>query len=149
MPSYFSVSTRARASISLRIWFAAYRSYKRIYHPFVDLGIRLSIAQFFLHSAMVQARTWHDALYLAGDKYSVSWLSPQHGGLLGAGIELICPILFALGLFTRAAAVPMAVLMPVAHTSYQPHHANLLFGATLPVYVIFTTRSSPYTSFIP
>ena len=81
MPSYFSVATRARASISLRIWFAAYRSYKRIYHPFVDLGIRLSVTQFFLHSAMVQAMTWHDALYLAGDKYSVSWLSPSARGV--------------------------------------------------------------------
>ena len=62
MPSYFSVATRARASISLRIWFAAYRSYKRIYHPFVDLGIRLAIAQLFLHSAKVHATTWHNAL---------------------------------------------------------------------------------------
>src|SRR5260370_22349354 len=80
MPSYFSVATRARASISLRIWFAAYRSYKRIYHPFVDLGIRLSIAQFFLKPAMVQAMTWHE--YLAGDNFSRSWLNPQHAALL-------------------------------------------------------------------
>src|SRR5260221_11830739 len=106
MPSYFSVATRARASISLRIWFAAYRSYKRIYHPFVYLGIRLSVAQFFLHSAMVQAMTSHDALYLAGDKYSVRWLSPQHAGLLRAGIELTWPVLFGLGLFPRAPAAP-------------------------------------------
>ena len=141
MPSYFSVATRARASISLRIWFAAYRSYKRIYHPFVDLGIRLSVTQFFLHSAMVQAMTWHDALYLAGDKYSVSWLSPQHAGLLRAGIELICPILFALGLFTRAAAIPMAILTLVAHTSSQTHDANLFLGATLIGYVMFGARA--------
>jgi len=139
MPSYFSVATRARASISLRIWFAAYRSYKRIYHPFVDLGIRLSIAQFFLKPAMVQAMTWHE--YLAGDNFSRSWLNPQHAALLGIGIELICPILLALGLFTRAAAVPMAILTLVAHTSYQTHDANLCLAAILIGYVMFGARA--------
>ena len=126
MPSYFSVATRARASISLRIWFTAYRSYKRIYHPFVDLGIRLTIAQLFLHSAKVQATTWHNPLNLAGDQYSMNWLSPQHAGLLGTGIEFICPVLFALGLFTRATAVPMGILTLFAHTSYQTYDANLV-----------------------
>jgi len=128
MPSYFSVATRARASISLRIWFAAYRSYKRIYHPFVDLGIRLAIARLFLHSAEVQATPWHN---LAGDKHSLNWLSPPHAGLLGTGIEFICPILFALGLFTRATAVPMAILTLSVHTSYQTRDANLFLGAIL------------------
>ncbi len=141
MPSHFSVATRARASISLRIWFAAYRSYKRIYHPFVDLGIRLSIAQFFLHSAMVQAMSWHDAPDLAGDKYAVSWLNPQHAELLGVGIEFICPILFALGLLTRAAALPMAILALVAHPSYQMHDANLFLGAILAGYAMFGARA--------
>src|SRR5258708_32525286 len=90
---------------------------------------------------MVQAMTSHDALYLAGDKYSVSWLSPQHAGLLRAGIELICPILFALGLFTRAAAIPMAILTIVAHTSSQTHDAYLFLGATLIGYVMFGARA--------
>src|SRR5258708_23711297 len=90
---------------------------------------------------MVQAMTSHDALYLAGDKYSVSWLSPQHAGLLRVGIELICPILFALGLFTRAAAIPMAILTLVAHTSFQTHDANLFLGATLVGYVMFCERA--------
>ncbi len=134
MPSHFSVATRARASISLRTWFAAYRSYKRIYHPFVDLGIRLSIAPFFLHSAM----GWHDALLAGYNRYSMNWLSP---GLLGAGIEFICPILFALGLFTRAAAVPMAIFALAAHTSYQTHDANLFLAAILIGYVMFGARA--------
>jgi len=141
MPSYFSVATRARASISLRIWFAAYRSYKRIYHPFVDLGIRLAVAQLFLHSAKVQATTSHNALNLADDNYSMNWLSPQHAGLLGTGIEFICPVLFALGLFTRATAVPMAILALFLHTSYQTHDANLFLGAILIGYVMFGPRA--------
>ena len=141
MPSPFSVAARARASISLRIWFAAYRTYKRVYHPFVDFGIRLAVAQLFLHSALIQAESWHNALTLAGDKYSMNWLDLQHAGLLGTGIEFICPVLFALGLFTRAAAVPMAILTLFAHTSYQTHDANLLLGAILIGYVVFGPRA--------
>ena len=133
MPSYFSVATRARASISLRIWFAAYRSYKRIYHPFVDLGIRLAIAQLSLHST-----SSHN---LVVDKYSSNWLNVQHLGLLGSGIEFICPILFALGLFTRAMAAPMAILTLLAHPSFQTHDANLFLGAILIGYVMFGPRA--------
>ena len=141
MPSYVSVATRARASISMRIWFAAYRSYKRIYHPFVDLGIRLSIAQLFFRSGLVKATHWQDALYLARFEYPVSWLDPELAAVLGISIELICPVLFALGLFTRAAALPMAILMIVVQTSYLALDTNLFLTAVLLSYVAFGARA--------
>ena len=104
MKSLFSVAGHARLRISLRLWFATYRSYRRVYHPVVDLGIRLSVAQAFFRSGLVKAMDWPGALYLAQFEYPVSWMSPVHAATIGTCIELVCPVLLALGLFTRAAA---------------------------------------------
>src|SRR5580658_9341303 len=106
MPALNSVAMLARARISLRLWFAAYRAYKRVYHPLVDLGVRLGVAQAYLHSGLVKALDWRDALILARYEYPVSWMSPEQAAVLGLAIELICPVLLALGLFTRLAALP-------------------------------------------
>jgi len=50
-------------------------------------------------------------------------------------------ILFALGLFTRATAVLMAILTLFAHTSYHTHDTNLFLGAILIGYVMFGPRA--------
>jgi NADH dehydrogenase/putative oxidoreductase len=120
---------------------AAYRAYKRIYHPFVDLGIRLAVAQAFLHSGMLKAFDWPRALYLAQHEYPVGWMRPDDAAILGLAIELICPILLSLGLFTRLAALPMAILALVMQTSYQSADTNLLWAAILFSYVVFGART--------
>ena len=141
MPSYFSVSTRARLSIYLRIWFAAYRSYKRIYHPFVDLGIRLSVAQSFIHYGMMEAINWQNASHFIRNAASISLFELQHPSALGIGLKLICPILFAFGLFTRIAALQMAIIVLAVHTDYQDHDTALLLAAILGGYVAFGARA--------
>ncbi len=135
------VAFRARARISLRLWFAAYRAYKRIYHPFVDLGVRLAVGQTFLHSGMLKALDWPRALYLAQHEYPVRWISPDHAAVLGLAIELVCPILLSLGLFTRLAALPMAILALVIQTNYQSADTNLFWAAILFSYVVFGART--------
>lgn len=141
MPSYFSVSTRARMSIYLRVLFAAYRSYKRIYHPFIELGIRLSVAQSFLHYGMMEAINWQDASHFIRNAASISLFELQHPSALGIGVKLICPILFAFGLFTRIAALQMAVILFAVHTDYHDHDTSLLLAAILAGYVAFGARA--------
>src|SRR5579859_264619 len=141
MPAINAVALLARVRISLRLWFAAYRAYKRVYHPFVDLGVRLSVAQAFFHSGIIKALDWSDALYLARYEYPVSWMSPEHAAALGLGIELVCPVLLALGLFTRLAAAPMAILAIVIQTNYHALDTNLLWAVILFSYVVFGARA--------
>jgi NADH dehydrogenase/putative oxidoreductase len=141
MPAINSVALLARLRISIRLWLAAYRAYKRVYHPFVDLGIRLAIAQAFLHSGMVKALNWPQALYLARYEYPVSWMSPEHAALAGLAIEFICPVLLGLGLFTRLAALPMAILALVIQANYRMIDTNLFWAAILFSYVAFGARA--------
>jgi NADH dehydrogenase FAD-containing subunit/uncharacterized membrane protein YphA (DoxX/SURF4 family) len=141
MPAINSVALLGRLRISIRLWLAAYRGYKRVYHPFVDLGVRLTIAQAFLHSGTVKALNWSEALYLARYEYPVGWMSPEHAALTGLAIELICPVLLGLGLFTRLAALPMAILALVIQANYRTFDTNLFWAAILFSYVVFGARA--------
>ncbi|HZC17662.1 MAG TPA: FAD-dependent oxidoreductase [Caulobacteraceae bacterium] len=141
MPAFNSVAALARVRISLRLWFATYQTYKRVYHPFVDLGVRLSLAGVFLHSGMSKAMDWAGALYLARHEYPVSWMSPDHAAMLGLAVELIAPVLLALGLFTRLAALALAILALVIQVNYQTLDTNLYWAAILFSYVVFGARA--------
>ena len=136
-----AVALRARARISLRLWFAAYGAYKRVYHPFIDLGIRLTVAEAFLRSGLVKLLDWRDALNLARYEYPVSWMSPEHAAVLGLSIELICPVLLALGLCTRLAALAMGILALVIQFNYRALDINLFWAALLFSYVAFGART--------
>ena len=68
-------------------------------------------------------------------------MSPEHAAVLGLAIELICPILLALGLFTRIAALLMAALAIVIQANYQTLDTNLLWAALLLSYVMFGARA--------
>jgi NADH dehydrogenase/putative oxidoreductase len=87
--------------------------------PVLDLTIRLWLAQIFWVSGLLKVMSWQTALYLAANEYPVSWLDPVTAAWAGAAIELICPVLIAFGLFTRAAAIPLAALSLVIQFSYK------------------------------
>ena len=141
MSTINSVALLARLRILLRLWLAAHRAYKRVVHPLVDLGVRLGIAQAFLHSGMVKALDWSGAVYLARYEYPVGWMSPDRAALTGLAIELICPVLLSLGLFTRLAALPMAILALVIQADYRALDTNLFWAAILFSYVVFGARA--------
>jgi hypothetical protein len=44
---YNPIALKARISIWLRLLFAGYNSYRQVYHPYVDLAIRLTVCHFF------------------------------------------------------------------------------------------------------
>ena len=100
--------------------------------PVLDLAIRLALAGMFLRSGLLKLFSWDTALYLARNEYPVSWMDPVVAAYLGVAIEVICPLFIAVGLATRLAAIPLAVLSLVIQFSYQerPEHLfwAILFG---------------------
>ena len=137
MDNFVSVATLARLRNSLWLWFAGYRTYKRVFHPFVDLGIRFCLASAFFHSGATNALNWQHAIYLARFEYPVTWMSPEHAAVAAVLIELICPLLLLLGFLTRLAALPMAILAIVIQTNYVVIDTNLFWTAILSTYVVF------------
>src|SRR6516164_8839945 len=96
--------------------------------PLLDLFIRLWLAQSFFVSGLVKAANWQTALLLATYEYPVSWLDPHTSAVTGLAIELICPPLIAIGLFTRIAAIPLLILSLVIQFAYKPLPENLFWA---------------------
>jgi NADH dehydrogenase/putative oxidoreductase len=96
--------------------------------PLLDLFIRLWLAQSFFASGLVKAANWQTALLLATYEYPVSWLDPHTSAVIGLAIELICPPLIAIGLFTRIAATPLIILSLVIQFAYKPLPENLFWA---------------------
>jgi NADH dehydrogenase FAD-containing subunit/uncharacterized membrane protein YphA (DoxX/SURF4 family) len=127
----------------LRGAFAAYAGTvtvsERLIGPLLDLYIRLWIAQSFFVSGLLKVSNWDNALALARYEYPVSWMDPVTAAWLGAATELIAPVLLALGLATRLAAVPLATLALVIQFNYQALDTHLLWAALL---IGFTVRGA-------
>jgi NADH dehydrogenase/putative oxidoreductase len=102
------------------------RFLERTAAPFVDLALRLWLAQMFFVSAVVKLANWDNALRLSAQEYPVSWLDPVTAAYLGVTIELLGAILLAAGLATRLAALTMLALALVVHFNYLALDLNLL-----------------------
>jgi NADH dehydrogenase FAD-containing subunit/uncharacterized membrane protein YphA (DoxX/SURF4 family) len=129
-----------RLSGGLRHAFTAYAgtvtTLQRSISPLLDLYVRLCLAQGFFVSGLLKATDWDNALALSRYEYPVTWMDPVTAAYTGAAIELIAPVLLALGLMTRAAAVPLAALALVIQFNYQALDAHLLWSALLIGYVV-------------
>src|SRR6516225_11185889 len=120
---------RARTSFSDTVWIARsvnihaawFRLARVTIWPFIDLGIRIWLAQIFFVSGVLKVTNWHTALDLAATEYPVSWMDPVTAAYTGAAIEVICPVFLAAGLMTRYAAVPMLVLSTTGPASVPLH----------------------------
>ena len=107
-----------------------------LFWPITDVVMRVFIAIAYLRSGWVKAWDWEMALLLATEEYPVSWLSPFNAAVTGLTIELVAPVLLALGLFTRPAALALAVLTIVSQVVYVPTTTNLMLIAMLLWYLI-------------
>lgn len=104
--------------------------------PLADLLIRLWLAQAFFVSGVLKAGNWETALILARDEYPVPWLDPVTAAYTGVSIELIAPVLLALGFATRLAALPLLLLALVAQHHYIALDIHLFWAWLLGWYVI-------------
>ena len=110
---------------------------QRVAWPILDLLVRLWLAKLYFVSGTVKLLNWQTALDLAANEYPVRWMSPVAAAYTGVTIELVGPVLLALGLFTRAGAFAMLLLALVIQSSYLALDSQLLWAAWLGWYVIF------------
>jgi len=85
--------------------------------PPAQLLARLYLAKVFLLSGLTKVRDWDTTLALFMDEYHVPLLPPELAAWLGTGAELVLPVLLALGLGGRLAALGLFVLNAVAVVS--------------------------------
>jgi putative oxidoreductase len=82
--------------------------------PLALLAARLYVAQVFFLSGLTKIRDWDTTLALFADEYHVPLLPTELAAVLGTGGELVLPVLLALGLFGRFAALGLFVVNIVA-----------------------------------
>lgn len=84
----------------------------------LDLVIRLYVANVFFKSGLTKIEDWDKTVYLFQEMYRVPLLPPEVAALLGTFGELLFPVLLAIGLATRFAALGLSVVNVVAVISF-------------------------------
>jgi putative oxidoreductase len=84
----------------------------------IDLVIRLYVAEVFFRSGMLKIANWPSTLYLFREEYRVPLLPAELAAVLGTFGELALPVLLALGLASRLAALGLSVVNLVAVISF-------------------------------
>ena len=105
-------------------------------YPFLDLAIRLWLAQAFWVSGVLKLANWDTALTLATHEYPVPWLDPFTAAVLGVAVEVLGSTLLAFGLATRLAAIPLLVLTLVIQFEYRALDQHLYWVALFGWYVV-------------
>jgi putative oxidoreductase len=82
--------------------------------PLAALAARLYVAWVFFASGLTKLRDWDTTLALFTDEYHVPLLSPQLAAVMGTGGEIVLPIMLALGIGGRFAALGLSVINVVA-----------------------------------
>ncbi|OUM03026.1 hypothetical protein A8M77_08685 [Variovorax sp. JS1663] len=86
--------------------------------PLADLAVRLFAAAVFFKSGLTKVATWSSTLALFENEYAVPLLPPELAAWLGTGVELLFPVLLAIGLGARFSAGVLFVFNIVAVISY-------------------------------
>ena len=86
--------------------------------PLFTLVVRLYVFRVFFLSGLTKLRSWDSTLYLFSNEYHVPVLPPAVAAVMGAGGELIFPVLLLFGWQGRFAAAGLFVVNLVAVLSY-------------------------------
>lgn len=86
--------------------------------PLVDLLIRLYVAEVFFRSGLLKLQNWSGTLYLFREEYRVPLLPPEPAAWLGTFGEIFFPVLLALGLGARFAALALSFFNVIAVVSF-------------------------------
>lgn len=84
----------------------------------MSLAIRLFVGWQFFKAGMVKVGDWNGTLSLFREEYTVPLLPPDLAAVMGAGGELVFPVLLFLGLFSRPAALGLFFVNAMAVISY-------------------------------
>ena len=86
--------------------------------PFLDLGIRVWVANIFWKSGLTKIQSWDSTVALFTHEYQVPLLSPTLAAAMGTAVELVFPVLLVLGLAGRLNAGVLFVFNIIAVISY-------------------------------
>ncbi len=84
----------------------------------ISLALRLFVGWQFFKAGMVKLGDWNGTLSLFREEYTVPVLPPELAAVMGAGGELVFPVLLFLGLFSRPAALGLFFVNAMAVISY-------------------------------
>ena len=86
--------------------------------PYVDIIIRVYIAQIFFKAGLTKIATWSTTVMLFANIYHVPLLPPEAAAVIGTIAELVLPVLLVLGFGTRIMIFIFFVYNAVAAISY-------------------------------
>jgi putative oxidoreductase len=86
--------------------------------PALLLVLRLHIASVFFKSGLTKIADWDTTLFLFAEEYAVPVLPPPLAAFMGTAGELVLPVLLALGLAGRFAALGLFAVNVVAVVAY-------------------------------
>ena len=89
---------------------------------FIDLVIRLWVANVFWKSGLTKITSWDSTLYLFEYEYAVPLIPAGLAAVLGTGMELTMPVLLAIGLGSRFSALALFIFSIIAVISYPTLH---------------------------
>lgn len=93
----------------------------------LSLALRFYVGSQFFRAGLLKVSDWGATLALFNDEYKVPLLPPDVAAYLGAGGELLLPVLLFAGLMTRPAALALLAVNILAVLSYPQ-----LFGFECP-----------------
>jgi len=97
---------RARAaSLSVKLFLRVRAWLEAVPYSVLALPLRLGLAWIFWSSAQVKLLNWERAIQQFADEFRVPLLPPDIAASMSLVIEIACPILLVLGLFTRFSVV--------------------------------------------
>ena len=108
------------------------------------LGARLWVAQIFWNAGVVKWQSMSSTITLFRYMYHVPLLPPVWAAYLGTGIELVFPVLLALGLAGRFAAAFLFIYNILTIISYpQMGWTGVLFQVPWGIFLLYLTIYGP------
>jgi len=105
--------------------------------PAMLLVIRLMAAHVFWVSGILKLEDFSTTIELFTSEHPVPFLPPIVAAYMGTTFEVCCPILLALGLGARLAALPLIIMTAVINFTYQEATEHYFWAILLSTVVVF------------
>lgn len=99
-------------------------------------AMRLWIADIFFKSGQTKLLDWEGTIGLFADEYKVPVLPPELAATLGTGVELVAPVLLAIGLGSRLAALALLAMTAVIEFTYMHFDVHVIWALILGLIIL-------------
>ena len=100
-----TLTIRRPASTPVRLFLRLRGGLEAVPYSVIAVPLRFGVAWIFWNSAQVKLLNWERAVMQFRDDFRVPLLPPEIAASMALVIELACPVLLVLGLFTRFAVL--------------------------------------------